>query len=73
MKKETEQTYDSVTQPQYLLITRSICFYSILDLHATIFIQYYNLNVLRHQNYFKALIHICEYIQLKYIPLLFDI
>lgn len=41
MKKETRVTYDSVIQPQYLLITRSICFHSILDLHATTFIQYY--------------------------------
>lgn len=72
MKKETRVTYDSVIQPQYLLITRSICFHSIFDLHATIFIQYY-INILHHQNCFKVLIHIYEYIPLKYIPLLFGI
>lgn len=42
MKKETGVTYDSVIQPQYLLITRSICFHSILDLHDTTFIQNYS-------------------------------
>ena len=35
IKKERGVIYDSICQPWPLAITRYICFYSILDLHAT--------------------------------------